>query len=172
MILAGMSQEGKSDLGALPGEKSLYAEDKRYPSLNGTCRVPHEKSQSQSWQVTPKSSVWALSLACPKLGCSAILVLLPSLAVLRVSYQTTPGQSTHHPQPAGTFPHFQTFLGLLWSTQTVPLAGKIPLAKPRVKPRQSPFPEGHSLCHLTRTPVHIHSQATLGRGDAVFSPKH
>lgn len=123
----------------------------------------HVKSWSQCWSVTPKSSVWALSLACSKSGCSAILVLQPTLTMLRVSHQTTPGG-------APTIHNHQALLPL--SKHSLGFCGQNPTGKPRVKPRQTPFLEGHALCPLTRTPGHIHSQAVLGRGDPVFSPKH
>lgn len=160
------------------------------------CNRPREILDSR-WQVTPK--------ICPKpapaLDAQPSQCCGPPWParrrMLRVSHRAThrpqgcpgPGRArTRNPKSTFAqrsrchlytqvlFPLFDRFLGCGESTQAVPLAGKIPLSNPRIKPRETPSLQRDTChCHATsllRTQKHIYSRTVLGRRDPVFSPKH
>lgn len=158
---------------ALPGEKSLYAEDKRNPGLMGPagCNRSCEILESE---LAGDSKVFSLG-SVPGLLQAWMLSHPGAAAQLGHAQGVLPDQSlTEHP-PSVTSRHFSQLPNISWTSvvnQNGASCWQNPTGKRRVKPRQTPFPEGRALCHLTQTPVHTHSQAMLRRGDPVFSPKH
>lgn len=164
----------------------------RVPMGPAGCNRPCEILDSGLAGDSKTSDLGCLSLACSWVRHSPIPTLQPTLASSQDdAHDVPPGQAQHGPETPNPpshsataaihntqvlFPLSDYFLVCGESTQMVPLTGKIPLAKPRIKLRETPSLQRDTrrccATSLPQTRTHIYSRAVLGRGNPVFSPKH